>query len=403
MAAAPWRPRRRNRLIEVRQFPVLPRKSTPERVDSSGAVNDPAPIPPHSSTRNDAGQVIAIGDAARWPDWLETLVAGGYRVEVVPDPERAYVRCVERTVDLVLVGAATAIDGSEPLERLRRLSPCTRILLIGDASERGSATRDAAPASDEPVRAIPSTLSSKAFEREVQAAVRGCRMARERRERIDQLRSLVNRITDPNPPSAGLPEIVERFPEEGEPPPTGTLGIEGLRRSMQRELDALQAARDTVDFIAGCLPDATVAVWLAGAGTHLGLAACSGDHGASADATVRLMARVERLHLPRHMACGGIASTDDVSGWGHEDDRADLEGRWAMIAPCRADGRCHAAILLLGPRGPRPLPAEAAMDAVRLMLGQHLGRIERVHLRAATGWNFDPDTFDPVDEDPGQD
>lgn len=403
MASAPRGPRRRNGLTELREFPIPARKSTSERVESSGAVNDPAPIPPRSSTRTDAGQVLAIGDAARWPDWLETLVTGGYRVEVVPDAERAFVRCVERTIDLVLVGASTAVDECDALERLRRLSPCTRILLIGDASERGSVSRDGAQTTDEPVRAISSTLSSKAFEREVQAAVRGCRMARERRERIDQLRSLVNRITDPNATSSELPAMVERFPEEGEPAPSGTLSLDTLRRSMQRELDGLQAARDTVDFIAGCLPEATVAVWLAGMGTHLGLAACSGNHGASADATVRLMARVERLHLPKHMASGGIASTDDVAGWGHEDDRADLEGRWAMIAPCRADGRCHAAILLLGPRGPRPLPAEAAMDSVRLLLGEHLGRIERVHLRAATGWNFDPDTFDPVDEDPGQD
>jgi hypothetical protein len=382
---------------------VSGRKSVPERVETSGAVNDPAPTPHRSTTRLDAGQVIAIGDAARWPDWLESLVSGGYRVEVVPDAERAFVRCVERMVDLVLVGASTAIDEGDPLERLRRLSPCTRILLIGEASERGAATRDCEPASDEPVRAIPSTLSTRAFEREVQAAVRGCRMARERRERIDQLRSLVNRITDPAAGSTELPAIVERFPEEHEPAPMPAMSLETLKASMRRELDALQAARDTVDFIAGCLPEATVAVWLAGTGTHLGLAACSGHHGASADATVRLMARVERLHLPRHMASGGIASTDDVSGWGHEEDRVELEGRWAMIAPCRADGRCHAAILLLGPRGPRPLPAEAAMDSVRLLLGEHLGRIERVHLRAASDWNVDPEVFDPVDEDPGQD
>ena len=366
-------------------------------------MNDPAPIPPRSSDRTDAGQVIAIGDAARWPDWLETLVSGGYRVEVVPDAERAFVRSVERLVDLVLVAATTAVDECEPLERLRRLSPCTRILLIGDASERGSATRESACQPDEPVRAIPSTLASRAFEREVQTAVRGCRMARERRERIDQLRSLVNRITDPNPPASDLSSVTERFPEEDEPAPGGLHSLDGLRRSMQRELDALQAARDTVDFIAGCLPEATVAVWLAGTGTHFGLAACSGNHGSSADATVRLMARVERLQLPRNMASGGIASTDDAASWGHDDDRAELDGRWAMIAPCRADGRCHAAILLLGTRGPRPLPAEAAMDSVRLLLGEHLGRIERVHLRAGNGWNLDPEAFDPIDDDPGQD
>jgi hypothetical protein len=302
----------------------------------------------------------------------------------------------------VLVGAAAAVDDSEPLERLRRLSPCTRILLIGEASERGAATRDAAPAHDEPVRAISSTLSTRAFEREVRTAVRACRMARERRDRIDQLRSLVQRITDPNPPATELSEVVQHFPEEGEPAADATQSLESLRRSMARELDALQACRDTVDFIAGCLPDATVAVWLAGLGTHLGLAACSGHHGSAADAVVRLMARVERQSLPRNMASGGIASTDDVACWGHEDDRTELEGRWAMIAPCRADGRCHAAILLLGPRGPRPLPAETAMESVRLLLGEHLGRIERVHLRADTGWNLDPDAFEHFD-DPGQD
>ena len=58
-----------------------------------------------------------------------------------------------------------------------------------------------------------------------------------------------------------------------------------------------------------------------------------------------------------------IVGTDDVACWAQADDRGELEGRWAMIAPRRADGRCHAAILLLGPRGPRPVPAHAALES----------------------------------------
>jgi hypothetical protein len=176
--------------------------------------NTPASNPSASATCS--GQVLAIGDAARWPDWLEALVAEGHRVEVVPDPRSAFLRSVERVVDVVLVAAETAFDESEPLEQLRRLSPCTRMLLIGDRSERGANARSGGASSDEPVRALTSTLAASAFVREVRASVQSARMARERRERISQLRSIVQRIQDPRGSSGDLRQFIESLPAEVE-------------------------------------------------------------------------------------------------------------------------------------------------------------------------------------------
>jgi hypothetical protein len=351
------------------------------------------------------GQVLAVGDAARWPDWLETLVAEGHRVEVLPDSGRAFVRCVERVVDVVLVAAETAIDESTELERLRTLSPCTRILLIGERSERGSASRARSASTDDAVRALASTLSSRAFAREVRTSVQSSRVARERRERINQLRSLIQRVADHRPPATDLRSLIEQLPTDEAPL---TTGFESLRRAIGRELDPLQAARETTDYISQCLPEAVVAVWLAGPGHRVGLAACGGGTSSASEASVRFMARVERLLLPGHMVAGGIIGTPDAAAWGQPDDAQELEGRWAMLAPCRSDGACHAVILLLGGRGPRPEPAEGALDAVRQILGQHLARIERVNLRSAPRWPdadefFDPpEDSDPAFEDPGQ-
>lgn len=351
--------------------------------------------------------MVAIGDAARWPDWLEALVSEGHRVEVVPDPRSAFLRSVERVIDVVLVAAETAFEEPEPLEQLRRLSPCTRMLLIGDRAERGANARASGASSDEPVRALTSTLAASAFVREVRASVQSARVARERRERISQLRSLVQRIQDPRGSSSDLRQFIETLPTDGETP--ATTGFDTLRRSLGNELDPLHAARETTDFIATCLPDAVVAVWLAGPGQRVGLAACGGGRGATSDCAVRFMARVERLLLPGHMISGGVVAASDAAAWGQPDDAQELEGRWAMLAPCRSDGCCHAVILVLGGRGPRPAPAESALDAVRQILGQHLGRIERVNLRCAPTWpDMDgflepPEDPDPNFEDPGQD
>lgn len=396
MAAAPRRSTSLTHPENLRICVHRGRKSVPDQAEAVKAVKKPTDI--HSTTNASigSGQILAIGDAARWPDWLEQLVGAGHRVEVVPDAERAFVRCVERVIDLVLVAAEVAVDEVSVLERIRRLSPCTRMLLIGDRSERGSAARTPTAGADEAVRAVSSSLSAKAFQREVEEAIRGCRMARERRERIDQLRSLVQRCTDAHRTSGDLSHFIQQLPaESGEPAPV--LGIDALRRGLDTELDALHASRETADFITRCLPESMVAVWLAGTGKRVGLAACSGHAGPHSDIAVRLMSRVERLQLPDLMIAGGIVSTPDASRWGNPDDASELDGRWAMLAACRADGRCHAVILILGPRGARPIPAEAALDSVRVMLGSHISRIERVHLRAVPDWPSSNEAFDHDD------
>lgn len=374
----------------------MARKSVRDQAEAGRAVKKPTDIHAGTNASIGSGQILAVGDAARWPDWLEQLVTTGHRVEVVPDAERAFVRCVERVIDLVLVAADVAVEEVVVLERIRRLSPCTRMLLIGDRSERGSAARTAAAGPDETVRAISSSLSAKAFQREVEGAIRGCRMARERRERIDQLRSLVQRCADAHRTTGDLTRLIQQLPaESGHPAQVG--GVDALRHTLERELDALHASRETADFITRCLPDSMVAVWLAGAGDRVGLAACSGHAGPHSDIAVRLMSRVERLQLQSLMIAGGIVSTDDASRWGNPDDAAELEGRWGMLAACRADGRCHAVILILGPRGARPVPAEAALDSVRIMLGNHISRIERVNLRAVPEWPSSSEAFDHDD------
>lgn len=372
------------------------RKSPSERAEAVGAVKKPSDTSSGTDASLGSGQILAVGDAARWPDWLERLVAGGHRVEVVPDVDRAFVRCVERVVDLLLVAAETAVDEEAVLERIRRLSPCTSMLLIGDRSERGSAPRAGSAGASDLVRAISSSLSAKAFQREVQDAVRTCRVARERRERIEQLRSLVQRCTDPRGGASDLGRLIHELPAHAESS-TPMLGIDALQHALGRELDALHASRETADFITRCLPESMVAVWLASCGDRVGLAACSGHAGSHADIAVRLMSRVERMQIPGLLVAGGILITDDAARWGNPDDAAELEGRWAMLAACRADGTCHAVILILGNRGARPVPAEAALDSVRIMLGSHIGRIERVHLRAVPDWPTSNETFDHDD------
>ncbi len=336
------------------------------------------PAHPSSSRTTAPAQVLAVGDAARWPEWLEALVAGGNRVEVLPDAHRAFVRCVERWIDVVVVDASTALDATEPLERLRRLSPSTRILVIGPES-----ALEAVPLEDGAVQAISGESSAREFLERVREGVQACRVDRERRERIEQLRGLAQRIRGGEPSHQTLDGWLSAM----SPASQSSLScLDALRKAIGRELDALTASRETADFITRCLPDAVVAIWLAGPGTQFGLAACSGGAGPQADAVVRLMARVERSLLPDRVVVGGILGTQDAMTWGAPDDAHELGGRWAMLAPCRSDGRCHAAILILGGREPRPVPAQTALDSVRTLLGAHLARIERVHLRAQPAW-----------------
>ncbi len=343
---------------------------------------------------------MAIGDAARWPDWLETLVANGFRVEVLPDAHRAFVRCIEHVIDLVIVSAETAAGDSETLERLRRLSPCTSMLLIGQGCERGASRKASAATTADSVRAISASLGAPAFAREAHVAVQLARVTRERRERLEVLRRLVHRCETDYASTNNLAELIHELPHHGQSA-APVIGLEMLQRSITRELDPLCAARETADFITRCLPDAMVSVWLAGSAHGVGLAACSGHTGHHADALVRLVARVEREHLPGLMTSGSILSIDDASQWGSDDDVFELSGRWAMLAACRSDGNCHAAILLLGAKGARPVPALAALDSVRTILGNHLGLIQRVHLRAMPDWppsSFDGDPEGEMDD-----
>jgi hypothetical protein len=336
------------------------------------------PAHPGSARTTAPAQVLAVGDAARWPEWLEALVAGGNRVEVLPDAERAFVRCVERWIDVVLVDAGTALDATDALERLRRLSPATRILVIGPES-----ALDAVPQEGCAVQAISGETSVRDFLERVRAGVHACRVDRERRERLEQLRGLAHRIRG----GEQVPQTLDGWLSAMSPPSQASLScLDALRKAIGRELDALTASRETADFITRCLPEVVVAVWLAGAGMQFGLAACSGGAGPQADAVVRLMARVERSLLPDRVVAGGILGTEDATTWGSPDDTHELGGRWAMLAPCRSEGRCHAVILILGSREPRPVPAQTALDSVRTLLGAHLARIERVHLRAQPAW-----------------
>jgi hypothetical protein len=351
------------------------------------------PAQPGSSRTTAPAQVLAVGDAARWPEWLEALVTGGHRVEVLPDAHRAFVRCVERWIDVIVIDAETALEATDHLERLRRLSPATRILVIGAES-----TLDAVPIDGGAVQAISGDMSARDFLDRVHAGVNACRVDRERRERLEQLRGLAQRIRGEEQGSQTLDGWLSAM----SPSSQASLScLDALRKAIGRELDPLTASRETADFITRCLPDAVVAIWLAGSGTQFGLAACSGGAGPQADAVVRLMARVERSLLPDRVVVGGILGTEDAMTWGSPDDAHELGGRWAMLAPCRSEGRCHAAILILGGREPRPVPAQTALDSVRTLLGAHLARVERVHLRAQPAWP--PPAAEEPDDPPSDD
>jgi len=313
---------------------------------------------------------------------MEALVHAGHNVEAVPDSQRA-LRCVtERWVEVLLVAGETAVDEAQTLEQLHRVSPCTQMLLIGPGTFEPTTS----------IRSLSDTLPAGEFLREIQSALQASRVARERQDRKDLLRGLAERIRRDGSPSDG---VVESMIHAASGPASE---MEALQSSVGQELDALHAARETADFIVRNLPGAVVAVWLSGPAGRFGLTACSGTGDDRTDAIARLMACVERRLLPRPTSAGEMALVTSAAEWALAEDVEALRARWGILAPCRADGVCHGFIMLVGPDGAPLGSAEQAMDSIRTILGAHLARIERVHLRAQPSWpdlSGDPDEPGP--------
>ncbi|MGA1265666.1 MAG: hypothetical protein ACO32J_00625 [Phycisphaerales bacterium] len=340
------------------------------------------PSPSSSNSRTHAGHVLVVGQASRWPEWMEVLVRTGHNVEVVPDSERALLCAAERWVEVLLVAGETAVDDAQTLERLHRVSPCTQLLLIGPGTFEPTAT----------IRSLSDALPKGEFLREIQSALRASRQARERQERLEQLRGLAQRIRrDATPWHGGAESMIDAASGPASE-------MEALQSSVGEELDPLHAARETADFIVRHLPGAVVAVWLSGPAGRFGLTACSGTGDDRTDAIARLMACVERRLLARPASAGEMTVVASAAEWAMAEDAEALRARWGILAPCRADGVCHGFVMVIGPDGLPLGSAESAMDSIRTILGAHLARIERVHLRAQPDWpdlSSDPDEPGP--------
>ena len=337
------------------------------------------PRPSSSNSRIHAGQLLVVGQAPCWPEWMEALVHAGHNVEAVPDSQRA-LRCVtERWVEVLLVAGETAVDEAQTLEQLHHVSPCTQMLLIGPGTFEPTTS----------IRSLSDTLPAGEFLREIQAALRASRLARERQERRDQLRGLAERIRRDASPLHGDAESMIHAASG----PASEM--EALQSTVGQELDALHAARETADFVVRHLPGAVVAVWLSGPAGRFGLTACSGTGDDRTDAIARLMACVERRLLTRTASAGEMTVVTSAAEWALTEDAEVLRARWGILAPCRADGVCHGFVMVIGPEGVPLGSAEGAMDSIRTILGAHLARIERVHLRARPNW---PDLAGDPDE-----
>ena len=337
------------------------------------------PRPSSSDSRTRACHVLVVGQATRWPEWMEALVHTGHRVEVVPDSERALLCAAERWVEVLLVAGETAVEEAQTLERLHRVSPCTQLLLIGPGTFEPTAT----------IRSLSDMLPKGEFLREIQSALRASRQARERQARMEQLRGLAERIRHDASPLAGGAESMMDAAARPESE------MEALQSTVGQELDALHAARETADFVVRHLPGAVVAVWLSGPAGRFGLTACSGTGDDRTDAIARLMACVERRLLTRPASAGEMTVVTSAAEWALAEDGEAFRARWGILAPCRADGVCHGFVMVIGPDGVPLGSAESAMDSIRTILGAHLARIERVHLRARPDW---PDLAGEPDE-----
>ena len=235
----------------------------------------------------------------------------------------------------------------------------------------------------------------------MRTTVRVARLSRERHERIDTLKSLATQVHDEQNVTGDMEKLLSVLQEHSPRTPFPKLKlpeISTLTEVLARSLDPLTASRAAVDFVERCLPGAMIVSWLVGSDSRTGLAACAGNGGSNAILSARLLSDVETLQLPGVLSADRACVVDDVRQFVGGNDFQAFAQRWAMLAPCRANGECFAAILIVGPVGGRPAQAEAGLGDVCQALATQLAFDARIHRRICGAWPSDscedePDLF----------
>ena len=322
----------------------------------------------------------------------------GFQIEMVPSATRAGIRCVEQVVDAVLLDVTEdVVEVSNTARLLQRVSKHTKIVVLCESSQDVPPTL----AAFENVQRVVSDVSPNDFVRIMRTTVRVARLSRERHERIDTLKSLATQVHDEQNVTGDMEKLLSVLQEHSSRTPFPKLKlpeISTLTEVLARSLDPLTASRAAVDFVERCLPGAMIVSWLVGSDSRTGLAACAGNGGSNAILSARLLSDVETLQLPRVLSADRACVVDDVRQFVGGNDFQAFAQRWAMLAPCRANGECFAAILIVGPVGGRPAQAEAGLGDVCQALATQLAVDARIHRRICGAWPSDscedePDLF----------
>ena len=322
----------------------------------------------------------------------------GFQIEMVPSATRAGIRCVEQVVDAVLLDVTEdVVEVSNTARLLQRVSKHTKIVVLCESSQDVPPTL----AAFENVQRVVSDVSPNDFVRIMRTTVRVARLSRERHERIDTLKSLATQVHDQQNVTGDMEKLLSVLQEHSPRTPFPKLKlpeISTLTEVLARSLDPLTASRAAVDFVERCLPGAMIVSWLVGSDSRTGLAACAGNGGSNAILSARLLSDVETLQLPMVLSADRACVVDDVRQFVGGNDFQAFAQRWAMLAPCRANGECFAAILIVGPVGSRPAQAEAGLGDVCQALATQLAFDARIHRRICGAWPSDscedePDLF----------
>lgn len=322
----------------------------------------------------------------------------GFQIEMVPSATRAGIRCVEQVVDAVLLDVTEdVVEVSNTARLLQRVSKHTKIVVLCESSQDVPPTL----AAFENVQRVVSDVSPNDFVRIMRTTVRVARLSRERHERIDTLKSLATQVHDQQNVTGDMEKLLSVLQEHSPRTPFPKLKlpeISTLTEVLARSLDPLTASRAAVDFVERCLPGAMIVSWLVGSDSRTGLAACAGNGGSNAILSARLLSDVETLQLPMVLSADRACVVDDVRQFVGGNDFQAFAQRWAMLAPCRANGECFAAILIVGSVGSRPAQAEAGLGDVCQALATQLAFDARIHRRICGAWPSDscedePDLF----------
>ena len=330
-----------------------------------------------------------------WSNLVAPLVEYGFQVEMVTDVQRAGIRCVEQVVDAVVVELSQQSDEiSKAIHLLRTVSRYTKIVLLCESPQDVPPTL----AAYDNVQSVVSDVAPKDFMHIMRTAVRVARLSRERDERIHTLKSLATQVSDPQQSTSDIEKLLRILQSHNPRTPFPKLKlpeIETLNEVLARSLDPLTASRAAVDFIERCLPGAMIVSWLVGSNSKTGLAACAGNGGCNAILCARLLSDIETLQLPRVLQGKQPCVVEDVRQFVGGDEYETFAGRWAMLAPCRANDECFAGILIVGPAGSRPTQAEQGLGDVCGALASQLAFDARIHRRIFPAWPHDASDDEP--------